>query len=429
MACSSEDQENLEDSSMATPPLPPIQETHSPERAQEMLDSLGEVENYYEVADGFNQNAQVIVLASPGGPNTFLNTSYFSSFHFLFTVVYVRQTQALPTGETDGLDSGLLDGSRVVSLEEARSAALKSAAILHKVAAHFKQQGKAVYLLTHSFGSFVAPYALVHYGNNFDKMLLEAGRLDMPPAVVDAYRYHCAGGFSFDDEGRESFTRARCNDVKQMEDFDEREEFSAFRSAARLQAAVGGPRYLELLQGMNLENLVYVYGTRDTAVGRLAQREVNFLEQSGARVIALDEGHILVDPGPFAHVPDVTDLLGEDLNSQIHDFFIAPLPSQYDLLEMPATDEMAYYLGQADGPEEDDTKFDVGIIFENHSQKQVSYKLDALFGDGPFSLFQTDVFRGHEDKFSRSVWSSESKPRRPIFLDFLERINKRIRGH
>ncbi len=146
--------------------------SHSEQKALEMLESLDAPSKYYELVEGFSEKTQVVLLAVQGGPLSSLKKNYFKGFHSFFTVVYVHQAQTLPVGESDCLDSRLIDSSQIISVEDARKASLKSAAILYKVTQHFKGQGKAVYLLSHSFGSFLTLYTLVHYGNHFDKILV-----------------------------------------------------------------------------------------------------------------------------------------------------------------------------------------------------------------------------------------------------------------
>ncbi len=376
--------------------------------AQDMLDSLSNnTTKYYEMTEGFSEKSQVIVLASHGGPVEDLETDQFYNYHSLFAVAYVYQAQHLES-EEDGLDKSLLSGDRIISIKEAQKANLKSSAILYKVAKHFKDQGKKVYLLTHSFGSFLALYTLVHYRNIFDKMLIKAGRINMPENIVESIIERCYGYFK---EDAVTFVETSCDFVKKkIKERFEREKqngkiediekiFKIRRSSEILKGAVGKPRYLELLKNENLGNLMYVSGTKDRNVGRLLAKEIAFLRDKKALYIELVEKHGLKDPTPFKTLPTTASLLGDDFNSKLHNFFSSPLASEYKLLDMPNNEEMKYYLGNGETISTSDSKYDIGIIFENHSTRQISYKLNALFGDGDFSLFKTNVFKNHKSKF------------------------------
>ena len=386
---------------------PAVAKLFSSQDAQEMLASLGPATNYYQVREGYGLGGEIVFLASQGGPLDNLGTNYFPFHNQFFNMISVHQAQTLPAGEGDGLDGSLLDGSKLITNKTAQKAALKSAAMLHKVVEYFKDQGKTVYIQSHSFGSFILPYTLAHYRNNFDKIIVTAGRVTMPSEVYNAFGRDYSGFFS-EDNGVISFRPITLDEVKEyfrdtFSDLSEEEidiRVMIARAGGRLQAAVGGIDYTKALDHLDLENLLYIYGTRDTAVGVLSEDEVSFLKSHNAQVIALEGvGHEVKDLKAFDDPPTVKTLTGTSFNSKLLNFLTSPLPSTYDLLNMPASDDMAYYLG---GPDEDgdtDTKFDIGIVFENHSKKQVSYKLNALFGDGPFSLFKTNVFKGHEEKF------------------------------
>lgn len=360
---------------------------------RQILADLGPATDYYELAEGHSEKGEVILLASPGGPAPDLHQG-FPDMHNFFAVAYVHQAQTL-RNQSDGLDHRLVSGNEIISIDKAKKASMKSAAILHKVAAHFKDQGKTVYLITHSFGSFIIPHTLTHYGNNFDKIFIGAGRLDIQEEVYKAFLDRCGGTFNSDGQ---TFQEITCEDLKKYNpEVNNTQAFQAFRSTTRLQGALGENRYTQLLANVPLNNVIYVYGNSDEAVGRLSSKEITFLKEKKAQVIALDTGHDLQELTPPKNIPNAKTILAEDFNNQVLNFFISPLPSSYSLLTIPDEGKMAAYnLGQSGGSGD---KYRIGILFENHSARQISYKLNSVFGDGPFSLFKTNIFKDHKSKF------------------------------
>ncbi len=358
--------------------------------SQKILADLGPATQYYQLAEDHTDKGEIILLTAQGGPVTDVSGQDFDSMHDFFSIAYVHQAQTL-RNQSDGLDHRLLSGSEIISIDKARRASMKSAAILHKVSDHFKQQGYTVYLITHSFGSFIIPHTLAHYGNNFDKIIIGAGRLEIQQEVYESFLNGCGGQFSSDGV---TFQAVTCEDVRREENLDT-QGFQAFRSGRRLQGALGENRYRQLLQDVPLENVLYIYGNADEAVGRLSSEEVTFLKNKKAQVMALDTGHDIIESLEFLEdSPDTRSLLADDANTQMMNFLMSPLPSSYDVLNMPEDAKMATYLQSSSS----DT-YKIGIVFENHSPQQVSYKLDAAFGDGPFSLFKTNVFKDHKSKF------------------------------
>ena len=358
---------------------------------RKVLADLGPAQDYYQLAEDHSNSGEVILLTSQGGPVTDLGGQEFGFMHDFFSIAYVHQAQTLRDQE-DGLDNRLLNGDELISIEKARRASMKSAAILHKVAAHFKAQGKTVYLMTHSFGSFIIPHTLTYYGNNFDKIFIGAGRIEIQQETYEAFLNGCGGRFTEDGM---TFQEFPCEDIKREENLDT-QGLQRLRSGSRLQGTLGENRYRRLLKNVRLDNILYVYGNSDKAVGRLSSEEVTFLRNKKAQVIALDNtGHELKELQFLEDPPDIRSLLADEFSNQVINFFTSPLPSSYELLEMPADGQMATY-GQSESSAD---KYKIGIVFENHSARQVSYKLNSAFGEGPFSLFKTNVFKNHKSRF------------------------------
>lgn len=374
-------------------------ELSPPSLSQQILDSLGPANQYYEFGEGHNPEAQTILLVAQGGPLSFLEkepplnaTNQLKGFvpwYALFNVVHVHQAQTLDeNSESDGLDARLLSGAEVISEEDAEKAAMKSAAILYKVGQHFRGQDKFVFLLTQSFGSFLAVHALAHYPNIFHKIIISQGRLDMPLDVVTAFNNSCGGFFESDAVTFTPITD--CETIATTYNIP----LEFFRSEGRLMAALGKNRYTELLKKKNLNNVLYTYGTKDGAVGKLSSEEINFLSEREAEIFSQDIDH--VTPKPVWPAKLTAKGLEEDDAARLIRFFQNPLPSSYDMLTMPNEGELKTYLGSDINR---DSKYTVAIVFEGHSSQQVSFKMNELFGNGPYSLFKTNVFKEAKDQF------------------------------
>ena len=447
-------------------------------QAQAVLAGLGSATKYYEVSEGFTTEGEVVLLTSQGGPLPRLKSKLrilpgkseqqeeeFKEYSNLFALVHVHQAQTLPAGESDGLDSRLIEPSldlsepsnSVISADVAHRANLKSAAILAKVATHFQLQGKKVYLLAHSFGSFIALNSLVYYGNNFDKILFQAGRFKMPDKVVEAFATGCGGQF---DATGATFTEVKVKDceatikakllakdirvkdlptspaaAKTKRDALVTRLINSELSEARLQANVG-KNYIELLDNMYLGNMMIVHG-KDRNVGKLSAEEIAFLTAKKVRWVentawhtdengAGTNGHELVYPrlSKMLFLSSTTNSMPKVLETstladfRIVNFLVAPNQDDYKLLtgdDIPALvssgtppkkrSPLAYYKKEGKAFGTTDTacngagKYNIAVLFDHHTPRQVSYKLEAAFGDGPYSLFQTKEFMKKESKF------------------------------
>ena len=119
--------------------------------------------------------------------------------HTNYARVIVKQEQMI-RAQAGAVKPWPLD--RVITAEEAEEINLYSAAIVYAVGEKFQQMGHQVSIFSHSFGSFVVPEMLLLYGDTpFKKILITAGRLDMPKASVQNFFNGKHAGFDLDEDG------------------------------------------------------------------------------------------------------------------------------------------------------------------------------------------------------------------------------------
>ena len=153
-----------------------------------------------------------------------------------------------------------------------------SVEILHRTIGHFRDQGKRVVVIGHSYGAFLMARYLSHHGPDAaHRYLIMAGRLDMPEEVVNAF---LAGTLYYFPDGVTPTAVPPFPVPPTDQELMER----------RIAAATGHDRYTERLADTDLRRVIYVYGTLDELVGRLTDEEVGFLESRGATVIAIQDG-------------------------------------------------------------------------------------------------------------------------------------------
>ena len=174
------------------------------------------------------------------------------------------------------------------SLKELQAEVDVSVEILHRTIGHFRDQGKRVIVIGHSYGAFLTTRYLAHHGPDAaDRFLIMAGRLDMPQEVVDGFLTGTL--YLFEDGVTPKALPAfpvRRTDQELME--------------WRIAGATGHDRYTERLADMDLQKVIYVYATHDVSVGRLTDDEVGFLESRDAMVIRVQDGDhtsMFEDPG------------------------------------------------------------------------------------------------------------------------------------
>ena len=209
-----------------------------------------------------------------------------------------------------------LPTGRPITDKEAEEINLYSAAIIYAVGERFQRMGHKVSIFSHSFGSFVVPKMLLFYGDTpFKRILIAAGRLDMPEAMVQNFLAGKFASFDLDTDNIASQLNLGKLTRKQDTDFQIAQSETEFAASGgfcgvasrkknpwaaeictggkvdenkktqyiygewsifRLQADAAGPRYTTRLQN-KLSKVIYYFGGKDTRIGSLTAGEINAL--------------------------------------------------------------------------------------------------------------------------------------------------------
>ena len=224
--------------------------------------------------------------------------------------VILKQEQMIRrTGKT-------LPTDRVITAEEAEEINLYSAAVIYAVGERFQRMGHKVSIFSHSFGSFVVPKMLLFYGDTpFKKILIAAGRLDMPKALVQNFsagkfasfdldtnniaskldlgtinrrqdtdsqiaeserKFAASGGFCGAESRKQNRWAAEICIGDKVDENKKTQFINAEWSIFRLQADAAEPRYTTRLQN-KLSKVIYYFGGQDINVGSLTAEEINAL--------------------------------------------------------------------------------------------------------------------------------------------------------
>lgn len=242
-----------------------------------------------------NPNADTIVIGMHGGPTDMLYTGDFDFFEGIstFSVVEIQQYQHY--------NSSILT-NHAMTLEEAIVYNDTTVAMLQKTVHHFKDMGKTVVLIGHSFGAFILAEYVDDYGlADVHRVIPMAGRLNMPPIIWENFAAGYWGGF--DSDGSTPIIEPEQAD---MEDW----------ATMKLMAGMGYNRWVDSLANLDLSKLMYVYGEHDEAVGGLDETEVSLLQNNSAMVLGINNGS---HDSPFftSNITQVLDFIRTDLSVSI----------------------------------------------------------------------------------------------------------------
>lgn len=288
-----------------------------------LMAELPAVEQLYTLNRAVGSDTTV-VLAWEGGPKASINcvsyNDYIPTDQYATAVVHEGQQQDVTrvklrnAGTSSSIISLVENGSVEVTAEEAATVNLLSYAILEKVRQHFVDDGKRVVFVGHSFGAVLLPGYLTIVGNNFDKIMLLAGRTEMPLDIINGFHSGNTGGFSLTPDpadaahctrmgtqfttrqalldsitnsGMSFMTEEACGGLSYQTAFTAAYALSTFRLQAN---AASNYRSADLYK-LDLSNLLVVTGRNDAAVGVMNSSEIQGLRGANATVCVTNDGH------------------------------------------------------------------------------------------------------------------------------------------
>ncbi len=238
------------------------------------FDQISDIAKFYGNLEG-----DIVVIHAQGGPSIELDDDEASNEVItelgiqsaLYVMVHQVQTK-----------NPMLFTSEDITFEQAKQYDLQSISNIKRVVDFFKnQQGKTVYVLGVSFGSFIVQELIATHGVDVaDGYLILSSRLDVDDENWQALSEGKFPAYIYDNNGNYTI------EIQNNPEDDTIEE----RNMGRLIAGFAFNRYTDRLTNVSsLSKVTYVYGDRDEVAGPLSAQEIEFLNDKGANLI-LSEG-------------------------------------------------------------------------------------------------------------------------------------------
>lgn len=258
-------------------------EIAAPDQTSEVLERVNLVSELWVSDKATNLESSQVLIVLQGGPRDYLyfvedgrTLSRYLPGYKDRHVVYLHQAQTL--------DPDLFAIGKDFSIERARAEKAATTEMLNIAIKHFKDAGKSVTVMGHSYGGFIAIDYLANYNSEADNYIITAGRIAVPEQMVADN----ARGYSsqFQTDGTTYIPVAEV-DLSDRSPYEQ----GAYYVRALLKAAYGEPSYAEGLSARNLNNVFFITGKSDQQVGVLTPSETALLESRGAKVSYVEGGH------------------------------------------------------------------------------------------------------------------------------------------
>ena len=223
-----------------------------------------------------------IAIFLQGGPHDYLKVNKNPKTHWRYLPNYKNYSK-IHLHHSNTYYPEMFSSKDKFTLENARTETENSSKILYRTISHFKSQGKTVYVFGHSYGAYIIQHYLTTHESIADKYIIVSGRIIDPEIATANQKKGINGSY-------ENGTDYKSNTTASIQ---ARDEIAAkkYHRKQLLKAAIGDIDYSEKLKNIDLEGVIYVYGSKDSRVGRLTQKEITFLESKGVSVFSCNYEH------------------------------------------------------------------------------------------------------------------------------------------
>ncbi len=230
-------------------------------------------------------NSDTVLIVIEGGPH---NEIYFQTHgidvwsslpnYYSYYRAHIHQV--------NGFNKSIYNWKHEFTHEMAELEVNNETEALARTVQYFKDRNKKIIIAGTSWGAFLIQYYILKYGNNADKYLISAGRLDPTPMQV---KYHLKGYNSgFTQDGK----TMRFADTTRVHSLDKRDRYVKMSRVKQfMKGFLGRFKFTKEFANVDLSNVVYAYAKNDRQIGALTEKELEFLKFKGVPVYVSDQGH------------------------------------------------------------------------------------------------------------------------------------------
>ncbi|CAM1353370.1 hypothetical protein [Tenacibaculum insulae] len=234
------------------------------------------------VAEG-DSTKQIVIIFLQGGPKDELDFEKNKKSHWRHLPNY-KNYYSIHLHQANTFNPKMFTYDCNFTMKMARKEVNNTSEMLSKAIKHFKEKGKTVWVMGHSYGAYIIPHYLASNTSLADKYVIISGRINDPKNVIKAHKKGFNGIY---DDGITFVSDEKDNDFKDYNIW----AIKYYTAKQRLKAAIGEISYIKALKSIDLSNVTYIYSPKDKRVGGLTKQEIQFLQIKNAKVFKTHHEH------------------------------------------------------------------------------------------------------------------------------------------
>lgn len=233
-------------------------------------------------SDG-DSTKQVVAIFLQGGPSDELNFKKRKKSVWRYLPDY-KNYYSIYLHQANTLNTKMFTYDCNFTMKMARKEVDNTSEILYRVIKHFREKGKTVWVIGHSYGAYIIPNYLATRPSLADKYFIVSGRITDPKEAIRAHKRGYNGTYK---DGKTFISEEK------TEDFSEDTVWGLkyYIAKQKLKAAMGEVSYTKTLKNVDLSNVTYIYSPKDQRVGGLSEKEIKFLKSKKVEVFKSEREH------------------------------------------------------------------------------------------------------------------------------------------
>ncbi|WP_298541938.1 hypothetical protein [uncultured Aquimarina sp.] len=236
------------------------------------------------LAEGSIEKDTVLILGD-GGPKNLLDYEFNGKIAMAYLPNF-KNYYNVNLHQATTYNKEIFNWEDEFTLDMAQKETANTSEMMYRSIKYFKDRGKYVVVVGHSYSAFVIPNYLANYPSLADKYIITGGRFKAD-SLQTVYQLKDINTI-FEEDGKSLWIP----DENRPPNPNRPRKYFKIRTAKNLlKAALGQHDYTKLLKDKNLSNITFFYGNKDRNVGVPTSYELDFLRSKNVQVIETDSDH------------------------------------------------------------------------------------------------------------------------------------------
>ena len=232
-----------------------------------------------------SKNRDTVLIIGDGGPKNQLDYEYNGKIAMAYLPNF-KNYYNVNLHQAASYNREIFKWENEFTLEMAEKETENTTEMMHRAVKYFKDRGKYVVVVGHSYSAFIIPHYIATRNSLADKYIIIGGRFKAD-SLQTVYQKKDINT-RFKEDGKSIIIP---DENRPPNPYRTKQYFKIRTAKNLLKAALGQNNFITLLAKKDLQNITFAYGNKDRNVGVPTQEELDFLQSKDVQLIEADSDH------------------------------------------------------------------------------------------------------------------------------------------